>query len=276
MRTVFERFNDVYQFSDELAKRPLNKVFKGETRSSKKNDDWYGTRTWSEAEDLLRNGWAKNVEKIAASLEKYRSTIEVEKRQQELDTHGFAPCVAAAIQGHPMSMFNYSTVKTERKEKVLHILYAQGAACYVSEDTILKWGTTVLKLVALLEANGVRVKMDICPFASYSGSEYAGCLIGVKDYHTPLNIKKMSYPIAHTAAFRRHGFAWLESTPDLSSSSWTSGYGKSMRYADKADADKFWAAVGVDTKNYIYIDTKAVEKAKNDPKVLLEQIWNEK
>ena len=273
---VFEFYKSIYDFEESL-NRKENSVFEKEpSLSSKEENSWSGTNTWDEANKLLHNGWQSGVTEMVKNLENYKKEIEYKTITMERSVVGFAPCVPAAIVGHPISMYRNREETQSRKMNAVHIMYVMGASSATSKDFILECGLTVLKTVVWLESKGIRVKLDICPKAvassSYGNAQLAAVLVNVKDYMSPLNLMKMAYPMAHTAFFRRHGFRWLETCPQITDGDFRNGYGTSFRYLDGKTRHDFWKAQNIDTQKMIYLDTQIVGDAHGDPEKLLKRV----
>ena len=77
--------------------------------------------------------------------------------------------------------------------------------CGTDAKDIMNAGLTVLKIAYSLERKGFRVRIDVNPFLARSSREETCALVCVKDWRQPIDIKKVAFPIAHPAMFRRLG-----------------------------------------------------------------------
>lgn len=235
-RIVLEQYDSLDVFSRCLG-RPNNKVFNGKSTSHEKGDkDFYGTSSFEEAMDLFNNGWSEKAEEIRKDFVKFERAqernVSYQKSRPTAAVVGFAPHVPNAILGLPNSMIY--TERTPMKAKVVRLIHNQTMNAGTSEKTIMNAGLTVLKIAYSLERKGYRVRIDVNPMFTQSGSETACALVCVKDWRQPIDIKKVAFPIAHPSMFRRLGFRWLESTPDLKESGFRYGYGSAVNDAKRA------------------------------------------
>lgn len=237
MKTVFEQFDNLTAFSRSL-ERADNKVFKDASKSSHRAGAgrWFGTKNFDEAMRLFNDGWAEKVEEIRKGLVQFEKATEqdvsYQKTRPSTSVVGFAPHVPNAIRGLPNSMIY--TERTPMKAKVVRIIYNMTMNSDTEAEDIMNAGLTVLKIAYSMERKGYRVRIDVNPFLAKKNDEETCALVCVKDWRQPIDIKKVAFPIAHPSMFRRLGFRWLESTPNLSDSGWIHGYGRSLEAADKA------------------------------------------
>lgn len=252
---VFEEFNNLTAFANAL-KRPANSVYAGHERASEKTSDpeWSGTRNFDEAIKLFQNGWDEKAEEIRKSFTKFENAhaqnVSYEKARPTTSPIGFAPHVPNAIRGLPNSMIY--TERTPMKAKVVRIVYSLVMNAGTSASDIMNAGLTVLKLCYSLERKGLRVRIDVAPKFSECGSQNAVCLVCVKDWRQPIDIKKVAFPIAHPSMFRRLGFCWFETTPGLTDTSVRRGYGRALE--DPVRSKELLVKQGAMTENDYFVD----------------------
>ena len=104
-------------------------------------------------------------------------------------------------------------------------------SCGVSAETLEKAGKAVLNVVYALEKQGYRVQLKLFPKFAERDGFFSACSVVLKQYGQPLNIQKLSFPLTSVSMFRRLGFRWLETVPDLKGS-WY-GYGCSVQRIDE-------------------------------------------
>ena len=144
------------------------------------------------------------------------------------DIVGYAPVVPLAILGVPNSMIN-STMK-RIKAKVVDVYYDMSASCGTSSDDIIKAGVKLLSAIVELENAGYR--FNLYAVQSYSNERDCDMLcIKVKDAQQPLDLKRVSFPLAHTGFFRVIGFDWYSRCPKAK---YRFGYGCNL-YGAKDD-----------------------------------------
>ena len=169
-----------------------------------------GVATYSEALDLMKNGYQPSVESFRKEL---KATGTMSPRFTFTNNvYGFAPIVANYLQGIPNCMVNM-TMKP-MKQKVLDIYYDMGVIASVSTDQIIKAGQAVLGSILELERQGYR--FNLYAVQSYYGESQKALdilCVKVKSSNTLLDLKRMSYPLTHPSFFRVIGFDWQGKSP---------------------------------------------------------------
>lgn len=244
-RIYFERYINVYRFMDVVEKRPNNDQF---GTASMDNGPWSGTETWEEAMNQFQNGIPEQAEKLQKSLNAFKanSNISSPKNRPKNHYYGYSPNVAAAIIGLPKSM-RYNE-RQPQKVKAIRILYDMTQNCGTDADTLRKAGETVLQLVYLLECRGYRVALDGLAFNGERDERRFILAINLKEWKQHLDIMKLSFPLTSPAMFRRFGFKWAETLPEVSSR--VSGYG---RHIEKGESLRLCGKCGIDTKQAYFI-----------------------
>lgn len=228
-KLLLEEFNNLDEFMAAID-RPTNTVFSGRSLESKQNDySFTRTRSYDEALELLRNGWTEKLDEVRKEMASFERLLEqdvsYEKKRPSTSPIGFAPHVPNAIMGLPNSMIRTET--TPMKTKIVRIVYKMSMNAGVSAKEIMDSGLLVLKLAHALEKKGLRVRIDVSPKFSDASDERVCALVCIKDWRQPLDLKKVAFPIAHPSMFRRFGFKWMETAPDIKDSSFEWGYGSS-------------------------------------------------
>lgn len=235
---VFEKFDSLDAFSNSLS-RPENVVYQRKNDLASQREEsgsWSGTASFEEAVELFNNGWTEKADEIRKDFVKFEAAkerdVSYQKSRPMTTVVGFTPHVPNAIMGLPNSMIY--TERTPMKAKVVRIIVNITMNANTSSADIMNTGLTALKIAYSLERKGMRVRVDVTPKFSKAGRQTALCLVCVKDWRQPIDIKKVAFPIAHTAMFRRLGFRWMEVTPELTETGFEYGYGQSFEEADKA------------------------------------------
>lgn len=226
---ITETFNGVNEFLNVIGKREPNKVFKGETLSSEHgSSEFTMTKDYAESVELMTTGYKDGLNDLMKCKgTAVHHTGNVRKHIPQAGIVGYAPHVPNAIAGVPQSMI--SSQKIEQRAKVLTIVYDCGADYTVKAKSFVKAGRNILDLVMMLELQGYRVRVDIQEaFCTYT--ERAICRITVKNHRQPINPLKISYLMLHPSFFRRQGFKWLETVPELTNTSFQCGYGRALRF----------------------------------------------
>lgn len=250
-----ERFDSIAQMTTVINSRTENKVFSGRTLSSRGGDkEFTRTESYEEAERLLANGWEEPLDKIKKGVaDGFKANTTLNKSRPQTGIVGYAPCVPNAILGLPNSMI--MTEKTPSKVKAIRILYSPSVTADVDEDDIFKSGVVVMNIVNDLELAGYRVRLDIEFFGSKKDNEIVSAIVNVKDYRQPLDLKKLAFPISHPSMFRRLGFRWLETYPQLENSGFRGGYGTDQFGKDFLENKKGYEENKILEKNEYLITT---------------------
>lgn len=192
-------------------------------------------RTSSSFEDTFRSGrrdfiGATREETFRMLREGYQPTVDALKDRTKFNTTGkrfksfndvvgFAPIVPNAIMGLPNSMVNSSMAPI--KTKVLDIYYDMTVSAYVDSKDLIKAGQKMLGVILEMEAQGYRFNLYVCQ--SYADCQGCDMLcVKVKSANQPFDLKRMSFPVSHTAFFRGIGFDWYAKFPI---GTYRSGYG---------------------------------------------------
>lgn len=219
------------------------------------NSTWVGVKSYDEAKNLLVNGWDANVEDIKNQLKKEIDLIDNKRVvKQFIDVVGFMPIVPNAIMNLPMCMLNQRVDK--KKQKVVKFLITMNRACRYSSDEIITKMSKILAKIAILEKNGYRCRIEI--FGSYHDSasypETIAChSILIKSETQLFDIKRMAFPIAHTAMQRVFGFAWENSLPIDYRSYHCGGLGKSIQYWTEKKRDALLNAINEHNEKIILV-----------------------
>ena len=190
--------------------------------------DWHGVRTYSEALDLLTNGYQPTVDKMQETL-KNSVMGEAKRISFETEVAGFIPVVPLALMGIPRNMIN--TKMKIIKAKVVDIYYDMTCSSGTSPEDIIKAGQQVLGAIVELEKQGY--KFNLYGVQSYTGNNSADILtVKIKSSNQPLDLKRISFPLTHTGFFRVIGFDWYGRCPKAK---YRSGYGRAAHFEFSGD-----------------------------------------
>ncbi len=235
MKLVIEKFDSLSQYLDIIEKRKPNEIFaKEELASETGNFSFTHTKSYTEANEIARVGYKDGLDKLKAANNKTRHMGSAPKALPVTSVVGFAPHVPNAITGVPCSMI--TTQRVEQKAKVISILYYMGGSCRVGTDEFIEAGKNILNVIYSLELQGYRVALNVM-INFCTGKERAFSIVQIKNWRQPSNPLKISYPLVHPSFFRRHGFRWLETTPELSDRSFTDAYGQPLDVVEGKTVD---------------------------------------
>jgi hypothetical protein len=225
---VIKEFKSLSEFNEYLEKTPLNNIFRWKTLESNTYEKGFNqTQNFSEALELLKNGWEDMSKKLTQQIKLKASEIQTKKvNRMSYDVAGFQASVPRYLQGIPTSMINKKQVV--QKQKVITIVKHTGYLGNVSAETIVENSLKALQIVKQVEALGYRVNLDvISPANTYSG-ETAICRVRIKSAAERLNVSKIAFPLVHPDMLRRMVFRFREVNPDLKDTYWAGSYGSTI------------------------------------------------
>lgn len=260
-----EVFNSAYEVAEVNAKRERTDCrFHDMERYVRTKTRWFGVESYDEALELLRTGYQPVIEDLKQSFKMTRQGT-AKRFRFENNVHGFAPVVPLALKGVPNSMANM-TMKPI-KAKVVDVFYDMTVNCGVSSRAQMKAGREVLAAIIEMERQGYR--FNLYATISFTGWSNADIVcIKIKSAEQPLDLKRVSFPMAHTGFFRVIGFDWYGKVPG---GTYRSGYGQGayMRWGKDRSREIFEEAFG--KKNIVYFS--AQELCRNaDKDVIMKEV----
>lgn len=260
-----EIYSNAQEIANDLETRTM-------TSSSFKKDPYDDRRfvgaSRTETYKMLREGYQPVVDSLKGQI---KASATSKRFRAFNDVAGFQPIVPNAIMGLPKSMINSSMVPI--KTKVIDIYYEMTCAAFVEAKHLIKAGQKMLGVIMELEAQGYRFNL-YCTQGYYgSGSGCDMLCLKVKSANQPMDLKRMSFPIAHTAFFRGMGFDWYSKFPR---GTYRGGYGHAIAYdkTQSAIQEEYRKFFG---KNVIYFAAKTIiEKGDNADEYIREVLTNGK
>ena len=233
-REIYKKFESLSAFHSYVDKGQTQPNFVGHEDSKREtsyDSDFYGTKTYQEAEDLLLNGDEQNASKIekgGVARERKMLKLDANRRKLFCDVTGVMPHVPNYIAGVPTTMVNARMIR--QKQKVLNLVYNVSVNGSVGakdmEDVAIKMLTAIMRC----EANGVRINLYVCDISEKSG-QIIGWLLRIKSSGQHLDVLKAAYPLTNPAMLRRHSFRFTEILPGVRRS-FVDSYGAANRCAD--------------------------------------------
>ena len=182
-----------------------------------------GVNTFEEAEQLMKTGYQPTVDKMKTGI-KANVSGQAKRVSYRNEIAGFQPIIPLALQGIPNSMVN--TYMKPIKAKVLNIYYDMTASWSTDSEKIIKAGQDILAAIMELEMQGY--KFNLYAIQTYYSDKTADMLCTkIKSANTPLDLKRISFPLTHTAYFRVIGWDWYSRFP---AGKYRSGYGTALGY----------------------------------------------
>lgn len=221
---VFPNISEYYNFCKNTPRRSEAASASEEVDNGRTG--WAGTKTLEEAYELLVNGDEELFREISAKKSKIDITKilgnKIGKNRPYSDIVGFQADVPSFLKGVPTNMYNQKPLKIS--QKILNIFIDGAVSCSVSPSSIKQAGVMYASVIDILEKRGYRCNLYVIESSEYREWNYYS-VVRVKTDREPFNLKKLAFPIAHTAYFRRIGFKWIESC-NIDVEPTHSGYGR--------------------------------------------------
>ena len=219
---VFDSANEVVEVSARRTR--TSNGFHDMSNPSEVNKKWTGVGSLDEALGLMRSGYQPTVDKLKTGI---KANVQGQGKRISFfnDVVGYAPIVPLALLSVPTSMQN--SYMKPIKAKVLNIYYDMTASCGTGKEEIIEAGQKLLAAIMELEMQGYK-------FNLYAIQTYFECGEGcdmlctkIKSSNTPLDLKRISFPLTHPAYFRVIGFDWYSKTPH---GKYRMAYGQAIGY----------------------------------------------
>lgn len=219
-----ESFSSADEVVQTCGRRPLQtkKGFHTD-HQTERNKHFTGVRDYQEACELMRTGYEPSVEKLKAGV---KASLQGQGKRISFfnDVVGFAPIVPLAIMGVPASMSN--SYMKPIKAKVVDVYYDMTVAARIDKEDLQEAGIKLLSAILALEGEGYR--FNLYAIQTYSdGDSFDMICTKIKNSNTPLDIRKISFPLTHPGYFRCIGFDWYSRMPEAT---YRGGYGCALSY----------------------------------------------
>lgn len=261
---IEEHFDSIHRMLNVIGSRPNNPAMRDNYSSEKGSELFTGTRNWDEAVELFEDGYTDVLGEIKFGISKnIRATQNQPRRMIKTGVVGYAPHVPNAINGLPNSMIY--TEKQIQKIKAVTIYYSPTENCNVDVKTFIKSGVTMLSAINILELSGVRVNLNVVFFNGINDGETEGSFgtVKVKDFREQMDVRKLCFPVVHPSLFRRFGFKWLETTPNMKQSGWSFAYGHHSQEFDNLIQKQL-------RDNEFFVGLNQTKNSNYDPEKLIE------
>jgi len=174
---------------------------------------WCGVKTYGQALRLLEEGYSPAVKKIYDEIRiKNGRKINGFNSGHEICTSvvGYQPIIPLVMHGIPNNML---VRKTERIEaRVFNIYIDTTCVNSTTIQELIRYGITLMKMIYNLEMCGHKINLYVCE--AFAGEASADLLcIKVKNSSTPLDLRRISFPVCHTAYTRVICFDWYSKFP---------------------------------------------------------------
>lgn len=146
--------------------------------------------------------------------------------RSKMDVVGGSVSVARAMAGHPRAFSR--RIPDRRPKKVVRIAFGTSCAWYYDTEDRMRNGITVLAIVDRLERAGYSVQLDLLSNCSHNGRKggFSICEVALKTFSSPINVRKLQFPMAAKAALFHLGCYWQH----RSGSPYDSAEGRDIAY----------------------------------------------
>lgn len=185
------------------------------------NNEWSGTRSLEEAENLAKYGYSQNFESFIELKDKLEKYIKLSnKKASQFNFYvGYVPDVKAYLEGSPLNMIN----RMNPIKKQIDIYFNASYCAGTGTSQIFNRGVITLSIVEVLEKLGFIVNLNVFNMTE-KGSQVHYAVFRLKNTNERLNVRKLFFPLCHNSWLRRLVFRLMEETPDITSE-WNWGYG---------------------------------------------------
>jgi hypothetical protein len=264
-KIMCEKYNSASEVVRDCKTRKITSGAFDDMQGGKIESDpeWHGVKNYDEALEYLEKGYQPVVDKLKTAI---RANVQGQGKRISFqnDIVGYAPIVPLAILGVPNSMIN-SYIKPI-KAKVIDVYYDGTFSSYVKGESIINTGAKLISAILALEQQGYR--FNLYQIQSYSDSQDCDMLaVKLKDAMQPIDLKRISFPLTHTAFFRVIGFDWYSKTPNGRR---RSGYGHTVYFEDRVNRKLNEMAKEMFGNNAVYINGMKLLAEQNGEKYLKE------
>jgi hypothetical protein len=161
-----------------------------------------GTDSFEHAVKLAEEGWTEGREFMGQIVDKldHITTKLVTRPETVLDVTGDYVDVAVYLEGIPECMVQWQEVETTKR--VARIM-VNGSVSSGTSKEVIKWrGATVLALIDRLEAQGIRVELDLINNV-VRGGHSSTTFVTLKEASEPLHLDRLAFHLAHPSSLRR-------------------------------------------------------------------------
>ena len=223
-----ETYSNTSEIIVDVKKRPItDTMFMNMQKEDLAKDiSSYGVKSYEEALKLLEFGYQPIVDKLKMQIK-----ANVKGTDKRISFHndivGYAPIVPLAVLGVPNSMIN--SYMKPIKSKVIDVYIDITYSWVDSSERIIKSSSRILSVILKLEQQGYRFNI-YCVKSQADSNDCDMMIVKIKDALQPIDLKRISFPLTHTAFSRVIGWDWYSKFPQ---GRYRSGYGRSITFESK-------------------------------------------
>lgn len=226
VKAYVREFSSLNDFETYITNTPLNDTFRWTKLASVSgSEEFTGTHSYEQAVEMFKNGWESKAEELTKKLKVIQNqVIDAQVQKVLFDVVGFQASVPRYLQGIPTNMVNKKLVPI--KQKIVTINKDISYNCGVTTEQIVEASIQTLQLVKRIEAQGIRVNLNLIWGVKASGSNEI-VKIRLKSANERVNISKLAFPLVHPSMLRRLCFRYLEVAPTITHG-YLYGYGSPL------------------------------------------------
>ena len=201
----------------------------GNGQSVDGTEDFTGSASFEEAQQLAISGWSEGRDAMGANVEFAKAKQATFKRPDwEYSRAGQRVCIPSYVAGAPMHMMLLDD-EDATPLPIVRIFCDIGATYNTSAEAMTRKGAAVVALIDQIERSGQRVELIATQITDTHGQyEEQHIHITVKESFEPLDLDRVSFAVAHPSMLRRVCFRIMEFTFE----NVVGGYGGVIRMKD--------------------------------------------
>lgn len=226
VKAYVREFSSLNDFETYITNTPLNDTFRWTKLASVSgSEEFTGTHSYEQAVEMFKNGWQSKAEELTKKLKVIQNqVIDAQVQKVLFDVVGFQASVPRYLQGIPTNMVNKKLVPI--KQKIVTINKDISYNCGITTEQIVEASIQTLQLVKRIEAQGIRVNLNLIWGVKASGSNEI-VKVRLKSANERVNISKLAFPLVHPSMLRRLCFRYLEVAPTITHG-YLYGYGSPL------------------------------------------------
>lgn len=234
----FESLNELVQAASEPACSGWTSDSTSSRDEGQAREQWAGTRSFSQAVNLAREGWAEGLGRMQLAIDAIAANApsSLVAAAYDLDVAGAYPIAALAAAGSPLCMVNPAPV-ADRARPVLRLATSVALPAQYEPSEVFAYGAGLIAVIDALEQAGFSVELSSVRCNHALNDEKIKLTIKtlLKPAGQPLELERLAFCLAHAAYNRRLHFGVVEAR--CKSKDWAGTYGYARKPEHGADVD---------------------------------------